>query len=181
MSSGTPAEISIGGKIPVSLVQPLCQAIAAGYLALDWGDVPFHPRSAEDLRQACSERDEVVVLWMCDDQAGSGQFESLEAFLQSNHIAFRRRCDGTSEFGPEIVEFRPHLGLAAIPIDATGEAVAPLAPMRQVKARLARALDMFKQGNPRGLATVRSAYKLLRKQLPRRFPSLEPFEIDLSD
>ncbi len=180
MSSGTPAEISIGGKIPVYLVRPLCQAIAAGYLALDWGDAPFHPRSAEDLRQACSERDGVVVLWMCDDQARSGQFESLETFLQGKHIAFRRRCDGTSEFGPEIVEFRPDFGLAAISIDATGEAVTPLAPMRQVKARLAQAIATLKQQDPRGLATVRSAYKRLRKQVPRQFPPLEPFEIDLS-
>jgi hypothetical protein len=58
--------------------------------------------------------------------------------------------------------------------------VTPLAPMRQVKARLAQAIAMLKQQDPRGLATVRSAYKRLRKQVPRQFPPLEPIEFDLS-
>ena len=78
MSDCTPAEISIGGKIPASAVQLLCQAIVAEGVALEWGEASFAPKSADNLQRACTHRDGVVVLWLCDDQARLGQFEGLE-------------------------------------------------------------------------------------------------------
>ncbi len=172
MANGTPAEFSIGGRIPTSLVQLLCQTITEAYLALDWGDAHFQPKGADDLRQACSERDGSVVLWMCDDQARGGQFEGLEQFLRDNRVAFRRRSDGTSEFGPEIVEFRPDTGLVSISIDAAGEPVVGVAPMRRIAALLARALELLKQDHRRGLAAVRACAPTAAKTLAAAIPTV---------
>jgi hypothetical protein len=178
MSDRTPAEISLGGKIPASVVPPLCQAIAAEGVALGWGEARFEPRSADDLREACTLRNGVVVLWLCDEQASLGQFEDLEALLQEHAIAFRRRCDSTGECDPEIVEYRPGLAPAVIPANAADEPVVPVARIRAVETGLTEALELIKRGDRRGVGALRSICKLLRKQLPPEFPPLLPFEIE---
>jgi len=177
MSDRTPAEISIGGQIPASLVPPLCRAIAVEGLALGWGEAHFEPTSAEDLRNACSRHDGADVLWLCDDQALMGCFDCLEAFLQKNRVAFRRRCDATCEYDRELVEYRPKLGLFAGPVNAAGEPVIPVVGFRAVQTDLAKAFELVKRGDRRGVAALRSVCKLLGKQLPPLFPPLEPFEI----
>jgi len=178
MSDCTPAEISIGGEIPASVVPPLCQAIAAEGVALEWGEESFAPKSADDLQRACTDRDGVVVLWLCDNQARLGLFESLENFLQEHAIAFRRRSDSTSECDPEIVEHRPGSVPVAIPTNAAGEPVVPVERIRVVEAGLAQALELIKRGDRRGPSALRSVHKRLLKELPPEFPPLATFEIE---
>jgi hypothetical protein len=177
MSNGTPAEISIGGRIPTSVVQPLCQAIAAEGVALEWGEASFEPRSADDLQRDCTDRDGVVVLWLCDNQARLGQFEGLENFLQEHAIAFRRRSDSTYEYDLEIVEYRPGSDAVAILADAAGEPVVLIVRIRSVENSVARALQLINRGDRRGPAVLRSVHKRLRKELPPEFPPLTAFEI----
>jgi hypothetical protein len=178
MSDRTPAEISIGGKIPASVVPELCQAIAAECVALEWGEARFEPRSADDLRKACTRRDGAVVLWLCDEQAALGQFEDLEAILQEHAIAFRRRCDSTGECDPEIIEYRPGLGPVVMQANAAGEPVVPVARIRTVETGLTEALELIQRDDRRGVGALHSICKLLRKQLPPEFLPLAPFEIE---
>ncbi len=177
MSDRTPAEIAIGGKIRASLVKPLCRAIAAEGVALDWGEALFHPSSAEDLREACILRGGVNVLWLCDDQALLGQFDCLEEFLQKHRIAFRRRCDATCEYDRELVEYRPKLGIVALPANAAGEPVISVGRIRAVETDLAQTLALVERGDRRAAGSLRAVCKLLRKQLPPQVPPLAPFEI----
>jgi hypothetical protein len=180
VSDRTPAEISIGGKIPASVVSPLCRAIAAEGVALEWGDARFAPRSTDELRQATTRRNGVVVLWLCDEQASLGRFEGLETFLQEHAIAFRRRCDSTGECDPEIVEYRPGWEPAVMQTNAAGEPVVQVAGIRAVETGLTKALELIQRGDRRGIGALRSACKLLRKQLRPEFPPLTPFEIGQS-
>jgi hypothetical protein len=75
----------------------LGKAICEERLSFDWGDTCFDPESAEDLIEACDERDGVRLLCLCDDQASYGQFSTLEKYLVEAGICYRRHSDATCD------------------------------------------------------------------------------------
>jgi hypothetical protein len=180
MSDRMAAEIWIGGKVPTSLVPALCAAIGDEGVSLEWGDAPFRPTTAEDLGQALKENDRGVrLLWLCDDQAGGGVFEELEAFLQEHGIAYTRQSTGRYEFDPETVEFRPAHPLAPQATNAVGQPVVLASELAPVADLLAAALDLSESGSPvDSWSLVKTARRLLQEQLPLAMPPLEAFEIE---
>jgi hypothetical protein len=64
--------LAIGGRLPKRLVARLCRAIIADGVALDWGDAPFRPQTAQELLESCREEKGASVFWVCDDQASWG-------------------------------------------------------------------------------------------------------------
>jgi hypothetical protein len=175
-----PAELWIGGKVPTSLVPALCAAIGNEGVSLEWGDAPFRPSTADDLRQALRENNHAVrLLWLCDDQAGGGVFEELEAFLQEHNVAYTRQSTGRYEFDPETVEFRPGHPPAPLATNAAGQPVVLASELTPVADLLAAALDLSKSGSPTDpWSLVKTARRLLQEQLPPALPSLEAFDIE---
>ena len=117
MSETIAAEIRIGGKVVASLVPPLCQRIAREAVALDWGEGRFSPKTKEDLLEAREDRDGVLFLCLCDDQARLGEFAELEAFLRGHGIAFDRLSDAKYEYIAQVASFRPGMGLVELTTD----------------------------------------------------------------
>jgi len=180
MSDRMAAEIWIGGKVPMSLVPALCAAIRDEGVSLEWGDAPFRPSTADDLRQALREDDHAVrLLWLCNDQAGGGVFEELEAFLREHEIAYTRQSTGHYEFDPEMVYFRPGHPLAPLATNAVGQPVVPVSELTLVADLLAAALDSSRSDSAADTwSLVRTARQLLQEQLPPALPPLETFEIE---
>ena len=180
MSDRMAAEIWIGGKIPMSLVAALCAAISDEGVSLEWGDAPFRPSTADDFRQALRADDRgVYLLWLCDEEAGGGVFEELEAFLREHEIAYTRQSTGHYEFDPEMVHFRPGRPLDSLATNAAGQPVVPASELPPVADLLAAALDSSKSDSAAdSWSLVRTARQLLQEQLPPALPPLETFEIE---
>jgi hypothetical protein len=179
MSDRMAAVIWIGGKVPMSLVPALCAAIGDQGVSLEWGDALFRPSAAKDLGQALREDDRRVrLLWLCDDQAGAGVFEELEAFLREREIADTRQSMGRYEFDPETVDFRPGHPLAPQATNAAGEPVVLASERAPVADVLAKAFNPSESDPVDCLALIETARQLLQEQLPVALPSLEAFEIE---
>jgi hypothetical protein len=180
MSDRMAAEIWIGGKIPMSLVPALCAAIDDEGVSLEWGDAPFRPSTADDFRQALREDDQAArLLWLCDEEAGGGVFEKLEAFLRKHEIAYTRQSTGHYEFDPETVHFRPGHPLASQATNAAGQPVVPASELTAVADLLATALDPSERNSAvDSWSLVRTARQLLQEQLPPALPPLEALEIE---
>jgi len=180
MSDRMAAEIWIGGKVPMSLLPALCAAIGDQGLSLEWGDGPFRPSRAEDLDQALRENDHAVrLLWLCDEEAGGGVFEELEAFLREHEIAYTRQSTGHYEFDPEVVHFRPGHPLASQATNAAGEPVALVSELTPVVELLTTATTPSAAGSAADpWSLVKTARQLLQQQLPPALPPLETFEIE---
>ena len=179
MSDRMSAEISIGGKVPASLVPLLCRAIASESVSLEWGDACFCPTSAEELEEACRKNDESSsVLWLCDVEAAWGEFERLESFLAEHRIPYTRRREGKYEYEPLVVEYRPGMEKALVlKADNAGQLVAPVEELMVAETKLAKAIQQVRNGLPTSLDSLEAALDLLRKSLPPSVPPLEPFQI----
>lgn len=103
MSDRIAAYIRIGGPIPSRLTIPLATAITTEGLSLDWGNSPFSPTNEEDLLTAAHNG----PLFLYDDHARNGTFETLETFLRRHHIAFDRHSEAKYEYDAEMVSYRP--------------------------------------------------------------------------
>jgi len=97
------ARIRIGGSTPRRLAIPLATAITTEGLSLDWGNSPFSPTNEEDLLTAAHNG----PLFLYDDHARNGTFETLETFLRRHHIAFDRHSEAKYEYDAEMVSYRP--------------------------------------------------------------------------
>jgi len=177
-----PAEIWIGGNIAPSLAGDLCAAIAQQVVSVEWGGEFIHPDSAEDLLATVRpNRDNVPVLWLCDDQARWGEFDTLEPFLQRHEIPFTRLTAGRYEYDSERVEFRPDGGRVEYVTNAVGEPVICVAKVAEVESALTRVLNAIKpQSAKRLLAAVQSARGKLREALPLAVAPLPPFGVSVS-
>jgi len=178
MSERMAAQIWIGGKVSAQLVDGLCGEIDAEGVALDWGAGRFAPKTAEELLQARVDCDGAAVLYLCDEQASWGRFDSLEGFLQEHDIPFTRRDDGGAVYNGEIVEFRAGQDPVCIPTDADGEPVVDASVLRPVDELLAGVLEQLENGSTdKAASMLRDAHGQLRAQLPPVVAPLEPFEI----
>jgi hypothetical protein len=178
MSEPIAAELRIGGQIRRDLVSGLCKAIAEQGVSLEWGDAYFGPGSAEELSEGCQDRDGVLLLCLCDDQANYGEFGILEKFLVDAGISFRRHSDAKHEFDAEVVEFRPGIGRVEFPSNNNGEGLVPLATLTRIGAAVDNAADTAEgQAALELLRRIRNLQHLVHESMPTNVPALEPFEI----
>jgi hypothetical protein len=184
MSERMAAQIWIGGKVPARLVDELCGEIDAEGVTLDWGGACFAPKTGAELLNARVDCEGAAVLYLCDEQASWGQFNSLEGFLQEHNIPFTRRNDGGAAYNGEIVEFRAGQDPLCIPTDADGEAVVDVSVLRPIDELLAGALEQLENGSmdkadraDKVASMLKDAHGQLRAQLPPVVAPLEPFEI----
>lgn len=129
------AEFVIGGQVPKKLVRKLCSAIASAKVALDWGEARFAPTTAKDLTSVLEEIDGVALLRLCDEEARSGQFATLEGFLERYGIPYDRHSDGVYEYDPDLVQFRPGMNRPLVVV--TNKSRSPVVERSEVQAILA--------------------------------------------
>jgi len=178
MSERMAAQIWIGGKVAGQLVPELCGEIDAEGVALDWGGARFAPKTEAELLNARVDCEGAAVLYLCDEQASWGRFDSLEGFLQEHDIPFTRRDDGGAVYNGEIVEFRAGQDPVCIPTDADGEPVVDASVLRPVDELLTAALEQLENGSTdKAALMLKDAHGQLRAQLPPVVAPLEPFEI----
>ena len=180
MSEHLSAEIWIGGNVPESIVPDLCAAITDEDVALEWGESPFQPRTTGDLETSLRENDNLErLLWLCDDRASWGKFENLERFLREHQIPFTRRTEGRYEYDPEMVEYRPAFGEIALAANHAGKPTVVAAKLEPVEHLLDAAIKLAQTDSGANIVSLmQTALELLRAQLPRRLPPLEPFSIE---
>jgi len=179
MSDYMAAEITLGGPVPKRLVGPLCAAINKEGVSLQWGGTSFSPTSAKHLLAArCQDERGVSVLRLYAEEKPYGTFELLEKFLCRHGLSFRRYCDGKYEYDPEIIEYRPALGMVRYLAARNGEPHVPLTALRASQEAVAGAIALL--GQRRAAHALRHLKKLLgdqRKYLPPEVPPLEAFEV----
>jgi len=126
-------------------------------------------------------RDGVRVLWLCDDQASWGRFDTLEPFLQQHKIPFTRLTAGRYEYDSERVEFRSDRGRVGYVTNAVGEPFISAAKISEVESELSRILTSTgKRSFKQLLATVQSVRGKLQQVLPPTVDPLPPFQIVVS-
>jgi hypothetical protein len=178
MSESIPAEIWIGGRIPSEHVSELCEVIGVQEVSLEWGEARFEPETADDLVAICKVRNGVRLLFLCDDQANSGEFADLEEFLIGTGISFRRRSESKAEFDGELVEYRPGIGPVRTPCDGGGCPFVPLPTMISVAEAVDQAANTAEgQTALELLRRLRNLQHLVHESMPVVVPPLEPFEI----
>ncbi len=150
MSEPIPACLAIGGRLPARLVAPLCEAIIADGVALEWGEAPFRQRTAQELLETCREEHGVNVLWLCDDQANWGRLPGLEAFLLKRaKLPFDLRAAGKAEFDPDLVAFRPGRKPVRLLTTARGEPVVEAQRLKPIVSALTSAVQTSQASSPR--------------------------------
>lgn len=179
MSDYMAAEIWIGGRISPSLVANLCAAITKQCVSLEWGDAHFSPGTQQDLLEARQKKEDVSLLWLCDDQARWCEFDALERFLRENGIAYTRRSDGKYEYDPEVAEFRPEQGTISLLTNNVGEPIVPVSALTAIDAAVTQVLELPHTASKQTIVSAtQSAQRLLRERLPAVVPPLERFEIE---
>ena len=184
MSDRAAARIFIGGKIPETLVEPLCDQIDASSASIEYGDPPLRPKTAQDLLDVREQRNKndsncPSLLVLYDDEAPYGEFRELEAFLRAHEIAYTRHSDGKYEYDPCIVEYRPGHDLVEL---AANKSMGPVVLASEVQKALDKLDEAIKHGHRRRTGAAEAAMikarRMLRGLLPPELPPLESFEID---
>jgi len=114
MSDRFPAKIEIGGPTPKRLRDPLIRMIAAEHGSLNGSD---KPKASTELIRRALRKGQFLCLY--DDQAPSGQFYKLEAFLLKHKIHFNRHSDGYCEHDAQWVFYRGADQPLVMPSDQT--------------------------------------------------------------
>lgn len=174
------AQITIGGWISRAIVPGLLQALATQRAALDWGDVPFTPKSAEALLQGRRVIDGELVLQLCDVEARDGRFDNLETYLRKRQVPFDRRTEASFNHAPTLVVYRPERELQSFCTDGDASLV-PAEPLWE----LGDALAQFRRRLRRGAkGAVREEFEALlaafERAVPPRPEPLPAFEIGRS-
>ena len=102
MSERFAGYIIIGGRLRRSQLNDLLKAVREAGAALDWGEPPFAPATAEQLLTALRDRH----LWLCDEQASWGEFPELEKTCRTLGLGYTRHSDSGIEWDAELVEWR---------------------------------------------------------------------------
>lgn len=178
MADRMAGEIFIGGNISRNLLPDFFKTLAAQFVTLEWGDAQFCPETAEDLLDNCTDREGVIVLRLCDDEAPYGAFESLEAFLREHDIPYDRYSDGRYEYDPLWACFRPGHDLCEFTTNTCRERLFSESLLVKIAAQLEQALGRFgAQQTTRGITTVRAAQRRLRATMATNYRPLPPFQL----
>lgn len=181
MSDYMAAEIHIGGKVPRSVAQALCQVLNESGASLEWGDRPFHPQSTDDLLSArWGDTGGPLLLRLYDDQARWGEFDTLERFLREHDIPYCRWSDGKYECDPEVQAFHPDCGLVSWLTNHERHPMVLVSQLTPIVDQLTKLLEDMKQGEAEAvevLTQIETARDSLRDELPPTVPPLETLEI----
>ncbi|KAA0576161.1 hypothetical protein FZ983_24205 [Azospirillum sp. B21] len=103
MSDYMPAAITIGGPLPLSLRASLAGIIAEQGVGLEYGEGPLLQEEVLTLIDEAIRLGETLRL--CDDEAANGEFQTLEAFLRSHGVAYKRTSDAKYEADGQAILF----------------------------------------------------------------------------
>ena len=103
MADHFPGDITIGGDIPVRLLDRLSEMIAAENVSIDWQYALDNTQVREAIEQAAATGQTVRFT---KDEAVHGQFEELEEFLVRRRIHFDRHSDARYEYDGENAHYR---------------------------------------------------------------------------
>ena len=181
MSERLAAEIQIGSKVRRRVAEVLCSVIAAERVSLEWGDVPFEPKTVDDLLAARFDNgDGLLTLRLYDDQASWGEFDGLEHFLHEHKIPFVRHTEGKYDYDPEVVAFHPACGLVQELTDHNRNPIVQASAVKPIADKLTAILADVQSGDVDAARLQRKLQRLhgkLRKCLPADVPALETFEV----
>jgi hypothetical protein len=170
-----PGTITIGGKVPATLLDEFLSEVAsAGASVGDYEEATFAAGTVEELLKVL---DEDRHLRLADAQASYGQFEGLERFLQEHGIPFDRHSDAHYECDAENVYFRPGMELPVrVPSDNAGDDLMDVDKVRPIAGELARlaTAGLDKEGL---LAAVVKASGKLNAALPPEVTLLPLLEV----
>jgi len=169
------AAIWIGGDVNRRTAKRLCKAICQQGVSLDWDEPIFEPSEPEDLVKAFRMDSKGPLLFLCDSEALWGEFQSLEGFLVQHSISFMRQTDGYNTYGPELTEYRPHIGPVHLPTDSGGEPLVALPVARSVERALKQLLTQ--RGPSFSRRSIGHIWRELHQQLPPDVPRLTPFRL----
>jgi len=155
------AYINIGGQVDESRLAELLEAIRTASVSHEWGDPPFGPRTADDLRKAIHKG----YLWLCDDQSRYGTFPELEAACRKLGLSYTRWAEGYCQYDAELVDWRPGMRKPLVRV-GSNDSEATYVPAERVRRAL-RHLDAGQVGRAKALL------KLLCPTLAK----LRPFKI----
>jgi hypothetical protein len=180
MSDYRAAQIIIGGCLSRALVPGLCTAIRLQQVALDWGDEPFLPQSAEELLAARRTIDGEHVLRLLDAEARHGRLEPLEAFLRKRRIPFDLQIEAGFNGGESLTVYRPEVGECSLPLHE-GELVTAALPIWEFADTLAAFRRQLYRGPRRQLRqTCDEVMERFQRIIPNRPSPLPAFEIGKS-
>jgi len=178
MADTMSAHITLGGRVPRSLVPELCQVIRNQSASLDWDQELFEPKTEADLLAACSSAEGATPLFLCDHGVAWGEFAELQEFLVKHQLPFDRHHDSKYEISSELLRFRPDMGSFHFltnsdeRIVVLAENMLPaLALLKQVQRNLRR--GAIQEAEP----LVRQCLATLKEHLPPDLPAVPPLEI----
>ena len=178
MADHIAAEIHIGGKIPRSIVQGMCEAIHQSGAALQWSGPPCRIDTPDALLAARSlDADGSSVLKLRDDEARWGEFDPLEPFLREHGIAYRRWTDAQCECDAEVEAFHPQCGQVSWLTNHAGKPILLASQLITTETKLAELLDRVERGAAVVARDLAAVLETLRAELPPAVPPLEPLEI----
>ncbi len=103
MADHFPGEITIGGDIPLRLLDSLSEMIASENVSIDWQYALDKAQVRKAIEQAAASGQTVRFT---DNEARQGQFDELESFLVRHRIHFDRHSDARHEYDGENVHYR---------------------------------------------------------------------------
>ena len=182
MSEHLSAEIWIGGNIPETLVPDLCAAITDEGVALEWGEGSFAPKTVQDLKTSLRENDTARP-------ACSGCATTRPPGASSR--TWSGFCTSTGFPSPVAQQEMPRMtrrlwntapkpsGEITLAANVAGQPTVVAAELNPVEHLLDAAIKLAELDTDANfLSLVQTALKLLREQLPRPLPPLEPFSIE---
>jgi len=178
MADTVSVHISLGGRIPRTLVPDLCQMIRNQGVGLDWDQGLFQPATETDLQTACTESGTAIPLRLCDHDAPWGEFAELQEFLVKHQLPFDRYHDSKYEFSSELLCFRPEMGSFRFLTDADERIVVLAERLSPAVEFLNRVQHHLHRGEvPAAQALVRECLSILYEHLPASLPDVPPLEI----
>lgn len=103
MSEYMAAAIMIGGPLPHFLRESLARVVAEQGVGLEYGEGPLLQEEVLTLIDETIRLGETLRL--CDDEAANGEFQTLEAFLRSHGVAYKRTSDAKYEADGQAILF----------------------------------------------------------------------------
>lgn len=180
MSDFRAAQITIGGCLSRAIVPSLCSTIRLQRVALDWGDEPFLPQSAEELLAARQTIDGESVLRLLDAEARHGRMEPLEAFLRKRRIPFDLQTEAGFDGGETLTVYRPEVGECSLPLH-DGELVTAALPVWEFAETLTAFRKQLYRGPRRQLRQqCDEVMERFQRIIPVRPSPLPAFEIGKS-
>jgi len=125
------ASIEVGGPMTKPTLDALVAAIVTDGPSIgdDYGGGDPGEQEYRDAIAEAAAANEPLKL--CDEQARSGTFESIEEFCEKNGLAFVRSSEAYCEFGAEIVWFQPGMKQTDFVVSVSGDACISVDDIRE--------------------------------------------------